>query len=450
MATKDAKNRPSDGEGEQRGSPKMGTAVIRGNTFGFRSVTFYDVDGMALVEGDIAIGRTDQVVVATDAARDAFASGDPEIARGVGITGSQFRWPNCQIPYEIDPALPNQARVTDAIAHWEQNTPFRFPLRTPANAGTYPNYVRFSDQGGCWSYVGMQGNQQIISLGTGCSMGNAIHEIGHAVGLWHEQSREDRDLFVTINWANIQSGMAAQFNQHITDGDDLGAYDYGSIMHYPRTAFSANGQETITPSDPNAQIGQRTGLSAGDIAAVAQMCPGCVVLKPLWTDPRPGIKKLIDEPAPFKKFRDDQRFKKFRDDELVVKPLRDPIKVARDPIKILGDPGPIKMAGDPGPIKRDVFPNPTIVTLPGTLQPFSVATGHHATLGGAGDAALAAADSTAAYVGGLQRQMLEVEAAIAQAKATSAQANADVARLSEASDSLAREYEQAMADLGGT
>lgn len=441
MAIRGAKDHPPEDVGEQRGSPKMGTAVIRGNTFGFRSVTFYDVDGMALVEGDIAIGRTDQVVTATDGAREAFASADPEIARGVGITGSQFRWPNCQIPYEIDPALPNQARVTDAIAHWEQNTPFRFPLRTPANAGTYTNYVRFSDQSGCWSYVGMQGNQQIISLGTGCSMGNAIHEIGHAVGLWHEQSREDRDLFVTINWANIQSGMAAQFNQHITDGDDLGGYDYGSIMHYPRTAFSANGQETITPTDPNAQVGQRTGLSAGDIAAVAQMYPGCVVPKAAWTDPRPGIKKLIDEPAPFKKFRDDQRFKKFRDDELVVKPLRDPIKIVHDPIKI---------AGDPGPIKRDVFPNPVIVTLPGTLQPFSVATGHHATLGGAQDASLAAADSTAAYVGGLQRQLLEVEAAIAQAKATAAQANADVARLSQASDALAREYEQALADLGGT
>ena len=342
MARSNAKDPAPQGEGEQRGGPVMGTAVIRGNTFGARSVTYYDVDGMALFEGDIAIGRTEDVKAATDGARDAVASGDPAVAFGVGITGSQFRWPNCQIPYEIDPALPNQARVTDAIAHWEQKTPFRFPLRTAANAGSYPNYVRFGDQGGCWSYLGMQGGQQPISLGSGCSTGNAIHEIGHTVGLWHEQSREDRDLFVTINWANIQAGMAAQFNQHITDGDDLGAYDYGSIMHYPRTAFSANGQETITPTDANAQIGQRTGLSAGDIAAVAQMYPGCqIVVKPAWRDGA-GIKKLIDEPPPFKKFRDDQRFKKVRDDELVLKPIRDPIKIA----------------GDPGPIKRDIFPNP--------------------------------------------------------------------------------------------
>jgi hypothetical protein len=398
----------------------MGVAVISGATFTNKSVVYYAVDGIAIIEGDIALGTVDSVKAATDAARAAVAA-DPAIALGVGITGSQFRWPNCQVPYEIDPNLPNQQRVTDAIAHWESNTTFRFPLRTPANAGQYPNYVRFTDAGGCWSMVGMQGGgEQTISLGAGCSMGNAIHEIGHAIGLWHEQSREDRDLFVTINWQNIQSGMAAQFNQHITDGDDLGTYDYGSIMHYPRTAFSSNGQDTITPTDPNAQIGQRNGLSAGDIGAVRSMYPTCGILKRPWTEPPGGsLKKILDERFTFKKIRD----------EFVLKPPR--------------DPGPIKRTFDPMPIGR-----PEV--RPGTLQPFSLATPHHALAAlGLGAAGMGAYGAAASPLTGLEQQLLDLEAAIAQARATAAQANAEAARLQEAGDLVAAAYEEALSQLGG-
>ena len=402
---------------EFRGTANMDVAIISGATFTHKSVVYYEVEGMAIVEGDIALGTVDAVKKATAAARDAVTA-DPNVAFGVGITGSQFRWPNCRIPYEIDPNLPNQQRVTDAIAHWEANSAFRFPLRTAANAGQHPNYVRFTDAGGCWSYVGMQGGAQTISLGAGCSTGNAIHEIGHAVGLWHEQSREDRDMFVTINWQNIQAGMTAQFNQHITDGDDLGTYDYGSIMHYPRTAFSKNGQDTITPIDPNAQIGQRNGLSVGDIAAVRTMYPACGVKRP-WTEP----------PGPFKKIRDDiSRFKKLRDDIVFRKLPR--------------DPGPIKF--DPMPVGR-----PNIPTRPGTLRPFSIATPHHAPAA-LGVGAVGMGDpGFLSYLSALEQELLELEAAIAQAQATAAQANADAARLQQASNEVASAYEQAMNQPGG-
>ena len=62
-------------------------------------------------------------------------------------------------------------------------------------------------------------------------------------------------------------GFAHNFDQHILDGTDLGDYDFGSIMHYPRDAFSKNGEDTIVPKGDHA-IGQRQGLSAGDIAGV--------------------------------------------------------------------------------------------------------------------------------------------------------------------------------------
>ncbi|WP_109473258.1 Dot/Icm T4SS effector Zinc-dependent metalloprotease LegP [Ornithinimicrobium cavernae] len=246
------------------------TALISGNTFRVKAVQYSVLDGQAIFEGDILLGTVEEVEHQS-AQLAAEARGELGTA-GVLISGDQFRWPDCLVPYDVDPNLPDQARVTEAINHWQRNTRFRFVERTAANAAQYPDWVHFQPGGGCSAHVGRRGGMQQVTLADGCTLGNTIHEIGHAVGFWHEQSREDRDAFVTINWANIQAGMEHNFNQHVTDGEDVGAYDYGSIMHYPRNAFGRGGAETITPTDPAAAIGQRTGLSAGDIAAANSMC----------------------------------------------------------------------------------------------------------------------------------------------------------------------------------
>jgi len=131
------------------------------------------------------------------------------------------------------------------------------------------DFLHFRPANGCWSFIGRIGGRQDIGLAAGCTLGNTIHEIGHTVGLWHEQSREDRDQFITINWDNIPLNNQHNFTQQITDGDDVGPYDYSSIMHYGAFAFAINNNiPTIAAPQP---IGQRNGLNGGDIEAVEAM-----------------------------------------------------------------------------------------------------------------------------------------------------------------------------------
>lgn len=57
-----------------------------------------------------------------------------------------------------------------------------------------------------------------MSLGTGCIYkGVIIHELMHALGFWHEQSRADRDSYVYVLWNNIIPGMEYNFKKYSWD-----------------------------------------------------------------------------------------------------------------------------------------------------------------------------------------------------------------------------------------
>jgi len=94
------------------------------------------------------------------------------------------------------------------------------------------------------------------------------HEMLHAMGFHHEQSRPDRDQFVTINLENIRSDFISNFDiakSVVPNYAALSAYDYGSVMHYGAFDFTSNGKVVIVPKQSGVSIGQRDGLSTEDV-----------------------------------------------------------------------------------------------------------------------------------------------------------------------------------------
>ncbi|XP_043211213.1 blastula protease 10-like [Amphibalanus amphitrite] len=187
-------------------------------------------------------------------------------------------WPNAVVPYIITKSSRgDETIILEAIAHWENATCLSFERKR----GQYRKgpHIRFEKLSGCWSYVGMRKSKegQTISIGNNCEyLGIVVHEIGHAIGFWHEQSRTDRDSYVTVISENIQTDRGGNFNIAFTE-QSLGVpYDLNSLMHYGGFAFTNNGFPTLVTNDiaQAGLIGNRDVLSHRDkhLANLMYLC----------------------------------------------------------------------------------------------------------------------------------------------------------------------------------
>ena len=95
-----------------------------------------------------------------------------------------------------------------------------------------------------------------------------VHELGHVIGFWHEQSRPDRDEHVEVILSNVITGFEYNFDkreENEIDSQGVG-YDYNSIMHYDSNFFARiPSYDTLRARDPSIPVGRARELSELDI-----------------------------------------------------------------------------------------------------------------------------------------------------------------------------------------
>ncbi|XP_072460593.1 meprin A subunit beta-like isoform X3 [Notamacropus eugenii] len=221
-----------------------------------------DASGLNLFEGDIDLGGGDRS----------------------SIVGDNYRWPHI-IPYVLEDSLEMNAKgvILQAFERYRLKSCIDFKPWEGED-----NYISVFKGSGhqqhiyvkgiwCFSSVGnIQAGKQSLSIGTYCDkIGSVQHELLHALGFWHEQSRPDRDDYITIMRDRILPVYLNHFDiSNETESDSLGVpYDYTSLMHYGKNAFRRGTEPTIITKMPKFldAIGQRLDLSDYDIEKLSRL-----------------------------------------------------------------------------------------------------------------------------------------------------------------------------------
>lgn len=250
-------------------------------------LTSHDFDLLAACEsaaaGEAAPARLEESSL-EEVDGGVFVQGDLVLPSNWALDNGNFRprtWPG-MVSYCFEGTVPPEAKrawlaALDQLQSKVACLTFQeVPVAGPDKCSAKPSlYVAAKTAEGCWSWLGLKDpdGSQRLNLGLGCwSRGMVLHQLGHALGLFHEQAREDRASFVTVHPSRVLAGHEVDLD-HFPGPQGTGEYDFLSIMHFSAVAFSRNGEDTITTSAAplGSVLGQRLGLSALDAQKLSKL-----------------------------------------------------------------------------------------------------------------------------------------------------------------------------------
>ncbi|XP_051234774.1 high choriolytic enzyme 1 isoform X1 [Dicentrarchus labrax] len=198
----------------------------------------------------------------------------------VPCTATGCKWPKTgryvYVPISISTSYSTEERniIIRSLLSFHQSTCIRFVWRK----NTHRDYINFFSGSGCYSSLGRRvGGQQISLKRTGCLYKKTVqHEALHALGFHHEHVRSDRDSYVSILTENILPEKEKVNFRKVQTNNLRTPYDFNSVMHYGKYAFTKNNKPTIVAKgNPNLSFGHATQMSANDIARVNRLYQCC-------------------------------------------------------------------------------------------------------------------------------------------------------------------------------